>query len=225
MPDFLKESIEKKAESYVSFDIYDKVDFDDYCNLKNFHDYFEKLQKEQKMIKNLNFNSIDCLTDVVFYIFYKYFNDKEMWKNLERVTLDSCRYITDFGIQLLYEATGKKRLIDPSTSAGCNKIFNYFYYPKIEEDIFLNKRFNNWDLKASEQKIELNNYKILIFNDTKLSLTQFLKSKILKKKNFFIDYSQLNFEKYNFNILEVESLFYSQVSIGRKLFWQLKYLN
>ncbi|CAF1023823.1 unnamed protein product [Brachionus calyciflorus] len=210
LPNFLKDSIEKKAESFVSFDIYKKVDFDKYFNLKNFKNFIDKLKADEKLIKNLNFNSIVCLTDAVFYIFLKFFNNKELWLNLDRVTLDSCRYITDFGIRLLNEATGKKMLIDESSSSGCKRINSYFY-PTIEDDIFLSEKFNNLDMKdENDDKIELNSYKVTIINETNSSLVNFLTNNSFENKKLSYDFTQINTKKLNFNIFEVESFHNTQ---------------
>ncbi|RNA35088.1 hypothetical protein BpHYR1_034678 [Brachionus plicatilis] len=146
MPTFLKNSIQKKTEALISFNVSDKIDFDDYCNLKNFKDYFDRLYAENKIIKYLNFDSIDCLTDSVFYIFYKYFNINEMWKILEKITLDSCRYITDFGIDLM--------------CSGCVNIFNHFYHTK-SKDLFQNENFGSYYCNGSfyEKRLDSNIYK------------------------------------------------------------------
>jgi hypothetical protein len=87
----------------------------------------KSLKSSNTPIKSMKFDGIECLTDMAFYLMYRYYSRDPIWSTLSHITLDSCRYITDFGIELLAKASGKKNLVSPETSTGCSKIFSEFY--------------------------------------------------------------------------------------------------
>lgn len=208
IPGFYKHSIEKKTEALVSFVISDKIDFDEYCNLKNFKNYFDRLNDENKIIKYLNFDSIDCLTDSVFYILFKYFNKNDMWKILDKITLDSCRFITDFGIDLMKDASGTNDLIHYKRCTGCTNIFSHFF-KSDKNDIFQNKLFGY--LNLDEPNSDLNIFKILVLNVTNASFISLLTEKKTIPKISSFEYEKIFYEKKIFNIFELDSLVYQQV--------------
>lgn len=209
LPGFYKNSVKKKTEALVSFTIRDKIDFDGFCNLKSFKDFFDKLSSENKIVKSLDFDSIECLTDAAFYLFYKYFNKNDIWKILDNIKLESCRYITDFGIDLINEASGKDKLIDSEECIGCTNIFDHFYKSE-KNDIFHNNNFSYLDL--NEPLSDLNTFKILVLNCTNDSFVGLLAKKKIVPKFFNFEFEKISFAHRIFNIFEFDSFFYSQVS-------------
>jgi hypothetical protein len=95
----------------------------------------KSLKSSNTCIKTMKFDGMECLTDMAFYLFYRYFSHDSMWSTLSHITLDSCRYITDFGIELLTKASGKKNLVNPDISTGCSNIFSEFYCDIEKNDI------------------------------------------------------------------------------------------
>lgn len=95
----------------------------------------KSLKSSNTHIKTMKFDGIECLTDMVFYLMYRYHSNDPIWSTLTHITLDSCKYVTDFGIELITKASGKKNLVVPETSTGCPKIFTEFYGDYERNDI------------------------------------------------------------------------------------------
>lgn len=224
VPGFYKNSVKKKTQALASFTIRDKIHIEDHCNLKSLKDYFDKLSSENKLIKSLDFDSIKSLTDSAFYIFYKYFNKNDMWKILDNIKLESCRYITDFGIDLMNEASGKDNLIHSKLCLGCTNIFDHFYKTD-KTDVFQNKNFSYLDL--NEPLSDMNTYKILVLNCANDSFVGLLTEKKIAPKVFNFDFEKISFDNRIFNIFEIDSYFYSQVCFFFNFFFILliKYLD
>jgi hypothetical protein len=151
------------------------------------------------------------------YVFYKYFKDEIQWKSLESIHLDGCRYVTDFGVELISYATQKQNLL--KSSCGCKKIIKYANQSvRLDfknEDLFLSDIFNKCNNSSTEKnKIILNTYKILILNNTEFNMTRFFENKKATKDRKIINFAQINLEskshaeKLKLNILEIDSVIY-----------------
>ena len=145
------------------------------------------------------FDGIESLTDLVFYILYKYYKNHPIWNNLESIGLDSCRYITDFGIELFSHATQKIKLV--RNLNGCKKIFKYLYDDvRLDHtfmDLFLCNEFNKLHIKNAES-VKLNSYKVLILNESSNSLLEKIEADNPQKRSFknkLIDYTRMALAK------------------------------
>ena len=148
--------------------------------------------------------------------------------------MDSCRYITDFGIEILNEATVSNNknqnkiitnLINKRTCAGCSKILKYFHSNEEKIDLFglnsFNKTIESPDPKLKSTALPLNIMKILVLNDTiNFKLTKYIETKQIfnnneiKTKSSILDYFQYKFEKpandgvsfttFTFNLIEID---------------------
>jgi hypothetical protein len=155
---------------------------------------------------------MECLTDTVLYTIYKYFKRDPLFMDLNNVNLDSCRYLTDFGVELLIRATGKENLVYERTSSGCVNILKHFHAPFSFEltqlDIFQSDKFSKF---TQNDQIEYNSYKIYILNDTKFNLSQFIKSKEIQSSRKIIDFTQFSITEQSneikFNIIEIDPVF------------------
>jgi hypothetical protein len=141
-------------------------------------------------IQTLSFNGMEPLTDIVFYIIHQNFKEnKIMWRDFEPIKLDSCRYITDFGIELLNEVIGEKNIITPETCCGCEKLFKTLHV--YENDIFTSKTFTKC---FHNDQISLKTFKLLIINDTDINMISFLRSNDLVKRDmskFIYDFDSI----------------------------------
>ncbi len=155
------------------------------------------------------------------YIFYKYFKQESQW-NLESIRLDGCRFVTDFGVELISYATRKQNLISKNFCCGCKKIIKYINQPvRLDyknEDLFLSDTFNKCNNSSSEKaKVLLNTYKIMILNDTEFNMTTFIEHKKSTKNRKIINFTQFNIEskshsdKLKFNILEIDSVSFKKL--------------
>ena len=175
----------------------------------------DNLKDSKKELHSLIFDGIEVTTDIVFYLFYLYYKHSscELWSHLKSVSLASCRYVTDFGIDLLHKSTGKTNLLNPRKISGCNKLFRYSYLPidSEQKDIFLHDWFNKcaW---PDAQRLEFNAHKVYICNDTKYDLSKFISNNELKRKDdilFNVVQTDLkhNNKEVRLNIIEVDSNF------------------
>ena len=99
--------------------------------------------------------------------------NQTMWKDMDSINLDSCRYITDFGIELLNDMLEKKITIQKENCCGCEKLFKSFYTDTNEKnDIFMSKLFT----KCNDNDLSLKTFKLLIINDTEINLTSYLRN-------------------------------------------------
>jgi hypothetical protein len=146
----------------------------------------------------ISFDGVESTTDLVFYLFYKYFKKSDIWSKLKTVTLDSCRYVTDFGIELLYEAVGRTNLIDKRTCAGCTKIYKYFHFnePKqSRKDLFSFTSFTKTNELDVPNTTVINTCKVFILNDANFEFIKYIETKSFVKNKLIVDYSQYKFEK------------------------------
>ena len=175
--------------------------------------------QKNKSVKSFIFDGIESLTDIVFYILYKFYKNHSIWNNLESIGIDTCRYITDFGIELLSNATQKTKLV--KNLNGCNRIFKYLNddvrLDHTTNDLFLSKQFNKLNVKDSEA-VKLNSYKIIILNDSNILLLNqfFSKSESNSITNTLINYGQKKLirkssnEDITLNLFEINSVKYSK---------------
>ena len=138
-------------------------------------------------LKKISFNGLQVLTDAALYLLYKYkrHESADQWSHLESISLDSCPYITDFGIELIAMATQRPNLIKPNESCGCKNLFKYLHMEVPLDgrvnDIFQSHSFTkcfeqaqmqqSMNLSLSENKIQpnalpLNAYKMVILNSS-----------------------------------------------------------
>ena len=186
-----------------------------------FKSLLENMRDKNRDIETIYFDGIEVITDTVLYVFYKYFKEDSMWKPLESIRLDGCRYVTDFGVELISHATNKESLLKPGTFSGCKKIVKYAHVPcaaalnvKHRGDMFLCDSFNKCaNSSSTSAKCLLNAYKIFILNNTELNLTHFLEHKKVVKDRKIINYAQFNVESTNhtggklkFNIIETDAV-------------------
>ena len=170
------------------------------------------MKDKKRIVNTISFYGMECLTDTVIYILYKYYKNDAIFSYLNSVNLDTCRYVTDFGVELLTRTTGRDNLVRESTSRGCEKIVNHFYTPfsfeLIELDIFKSNKFSKFN---QNDHVEYNSYKVYILNDTKLCLSKFIKSKEVQLNRNLIEFAQFNITEQSneikFNILEIDSVF------------------
>lgn len=177
-------------------------------------------------IQSIIFDGIEAITDTVLYVIYKFFSNNPALHNLESVNLDTCRYITDFGIELLSRAVGNnnKNLIELSKANGCKCLFNYLmdninWGNYTFNDVFTSYNFNKLYIDASAPDFKLtefekNFFKVIVFNETALDLSKYLESNVVSfEKKTVLNFVQLKLEnlksatkEYVYNIFEVDSV-------------------
>lgn len=182
-------------------------------------------RRKGSVIEEMQFDGIESLTDSVFYIMYKYFSEPDIWANLRRIILNTCRYVTDFGLELLSRCVCKNvsDLIDPNKLFGCTQLFNYIH-GTIEsgnfsiQDIFTADTFNGLSLQKDEPNFNkdkyLNNiFKCVIVNESSLDLISFLKNgrEVTRdsKLPVVLNFDQISFgnvENRMFNVFEINSV-------------------
>lgn len=170
----------------------------------------------------ISFDGLECTNDLVFYIMYKYFKNSDLWCKLKTVTLDACRYVTDFGVEILYEAVGRTALLDRRTSTGCKKLLKYLHLyeekHKNEKDLFLLPSFSK--LNEQEETNAINTCKVLVLNDTNFRFVKYVQEKIFQKAKSTVDYFEFKFymskhvkdggilEAFKLNLVEIDSVSY-----------------
>jgi hypothetical protein len=162
---------------------------------------------------------MECLTDTVFYVLYKYFKNDAIFSDLESLNLDTCRYLTDFGLELLIRTIGNNmNLVREKASRGCENIRKHFYTPfsfeSTELDIFQSDKFSKF---SKNDQVEYNSYKVYILNDTKLCLSKFVKSKEIQFNRKIIEFTQLiiaeQSNEIRLNIIEIDPVYILLVQI------------
>jgi hypothetical protein len=126
-----------------------------------------------------------------------------MWTMLEEMTLDSCRYLTDFGVELLVHATEKPSLINQSNTHGCRNLFKYRHHgvqmDRSYKDLFSCPSFTKLAIPQAEAS-PLNSYKVFIVNNTQLDISHSIAQKSDSKEKFkpqkrLFNFSQINIIK------------------------------
>ena len=115
-----------------------------------------------------------------------------MWKSFESVQLAACRYVTDFGVELMSQVCNKKNIVTIKNCAGCPKIFTSLYMNDDVNDIFMNSDFTK--ILKPENKRTLNSYKLVILNDTNINMIKLLNSQRIEKRPddvFLLEYEQI----------------------------------
>ncbi len=176
------------------------IKYEEFCNLKVVKDYFDSLNSKGKSINSILFEGIEVVTDLVFYLFYKYYKGSHMWSMIEEVTLDSCRFLSDFGLELLVHATEKPALVSHSNTNGCKNVLKYRYHgvqlDRSFKDLFSCPSFTKLAIPNAES-MPLNSYKVIVINETRFDITHSIsqksdsKEKQKPQKRLF-DYSQIH---------------------------------
>lgn len=163
---------------------------------------------------------------------YKYFSENSVWSELNTVSLHSCRYITDFGLELLSRCVGKNisRLVDLSKLHGCTQVFNYLHENVTDDllykDIFTSYSFTGLHLHSKEADFENmidsfqnNSFKVAMVNESSLNLIEFLKTgNVSNERPPILNYAHICFSKKNdfaFNVYESHSVCFKNLSILR----------
>ena len=139
-----------------------------------------------------------------------------MWLTLEAVSLDSCRYVTDFGLELLSYASGKPKLINELPN-GCERIFKYAYdefrLDNSYRDLFsFPNKLNKLITTQKDKEAPINSFKVLIINKTNWKFSN-LNDKETNPMPNLISYNKLNFptssskQPITLNIFEIDSNF------------------
>jgi hypothetical protein len=129
------------------------------------------------LVSSIIFEGLESVTDLAFYLLYKYYKHSPMWSIIEYVTLDSCRYVTDFGLELLSHATNKPSLTSNSTTNGCSSLFKYKYHSvqldRGYKDLFSCPIFTKLAIDQAEAA-SLDSYKVVVINETRLDVVSLL---------------------------------------------------
>ena len=116
-----------------------------------------------------------------------------MWKSFDSLQLAACRYVTDFGVELMSQVCNKKDIVTIKNCAGCPKLFRSLYMNDKINDIFMSSTFTKI-LKPENQRT-LKSYKLVILNDTDINMLQVLMSQELEKRSanevFLLEYEQV----------------------------------
>ena len=147
----------------------------------------------------MRFDGLEVTTALVFYILYKYNKDADVLKGLELVNIDSCRFVTDFGLELLAYATSKSQLVKSTNCLGCTKLLKY-KYQEVQLDMSVadlftassfNSVFDNSEENSSSQQA-LNACKIHVLNATEISLVKFMQNKLVVKETCISAFGQVD---------------------------------
>lgn len=185
----------------------------------------------------------------MFYIIYKYFKDQakpneetiegkkaSFWADLESISINGCRYVTDFGLELLYRAmspSSRKNLqLDRNKCLGCKKLLyftmngvdlsDFTYCDVLSLSSLSHANDQTTNVRSSPSSTQLYTFKLIILNDTKLDLVNYLLNKeVTLEKRLIIHYAKLKFKNkqpnqpdYTFNVFEFDSvLFYFFINI------------
>lgn len=188
----------------------------------------EAFEAQQRKPVEMRFDGVEVTTDLVFYVLYRFYRESGMLSELATVNIDSCRFVTDFGIELLSYAANKPQLVKKSHCIGCSEIYKY-KYQDVEldlsiKDIFAAPLFNHLQdvrTEAGQQEdnaVELNVCKIEILNGAKLSLTKFMQNQlVIRESAAIISYGQVRLDAgkdqdghdkaaYKYNVVEINAV-------------------
>ena len=102
--------------------------------------------KSETKLKKMIFDGIEVTTDLIFYIIYKYYKGHDVISELCQVSIHACRYVTDFGIELISYATNKSLVVENKKAIGCANLLKYKYHEVQLDfqpiDIFTSPLFN-----------------------------------------------------------------------------------
>ncbi len=122
LPLIVKESINAKNLDSATLKLNKYLIHNEFFPLDQLLVVINKFIVEHKQIQEIIFDGLEVTTDLVFYIIYKHYKDTDVFKHLELVSLNGCRYVTDFGIWLLSHAANKPSLVNSNLCIGCHKI-------------------------------------------------------------------------------------------------------
>lgn len=210
LPEIVKNSIKSREQVFTILDFTNKVKYGDYYNLGEFKSYLEGVLSRCDVIEEVIFNGIEAVTDAVFYVLYKYFSScTRTWSKLKSLSMQSCRYITDFGLELFSLAVGQNAssLLDVNRLHGCSRLLTHLHLP-FSKDIFDSESFNGTYL--DKNKLEHNLFKVTIINESALNLIHFIKTKeVSNQKAPIINYGQINLpNNYIFKMFEIDTVWF-----------------
>lgn len=161
---------------------------------------------------------------------HKYFSNEAHWLKLRRVILNTSRYVTDFGLELLSRCVHKNAsdLVDATKLYGCVQLFNFLHGSVDPEtyllrDVFKSDSFNGLHMHTNEpnfenSKFESNYFKLVIANESSIDVAHFLKSGQCRKSResksspILFDFNQICFDKNKntnsrvFNVFQINSV-------------------
>ena len=178
----------------------------------------EGAKSHEKTIRILEFDGAEATTDLVFYIIFRYFGSSDLLSSLQCISINSCRYVTDFGLELLFLAANKP--IEACSPIGCNKLIKYNHQQimldPLNKDLFSMPSFNKLDEKnLTDDESNLNTCKLLILNDCNINLTSFIHKKSIVQEKPIVNYAQVKLQsgnvqfktEYTFNVIEIDMVF------------------
>lgn len=175
----------------------------------------KSFESQNKKPVEMRFDGVEVTTDLVFYVLCRFYRESGILSELASVNIDSCRFVTDFGVELLSYAANKPLLVKKRHCIGCSRIYKY-KYQDVEldmsvKDIFAAPLFNHLqDVKTAEDQddsVALNVCKIEILNGAKLSLTKFMQNRLLMRESTpIISYGLVRLEDYKFNVVEINAV-------------------
>ncbi len=150
---------------------------------------------------------------MAIYLIYKHID----FRFLEKIYLDGCRYLTDFGMSLLRNSLDMEKVLvlNEADCCGCPKLIKSIHKTHDGDDLFLTSKFTKCSKRDTE--IILRNYKILIYNFTQLNMTHLVVNNILaNKESFVFNYGKMKLKfpiissakEFNVNIIEIDSVWY-----------------
>jgi len=122
LPQIVKNSLDAKMLDSTTLRLNQYLTTSDFFPLDQLLDKLKKFIDSRGEIREIHFDGLEVTTDLVFYILYKHLENTDVLKNLQLVSLNGCRYVTDFGVKLLSYAAKKPSLVQWNLSIGCHKI-------------------------------------------------------------------------------------------------------
>ena len=178
----------------------------------------EDSKSHEKSISILEFDGAEATTDLVFYIIYRYFSNSDLLSSLQCISINSCRYVTDFGLELLALAVNKP--IEACSAIGCNKLIKYKHQQimldPLNKDLFSMPSFNKlYEKSLTDDENHLNTCKILILNNGNINLTKFIQKKEIIYEKPIVNYAQVKLKngnvqfetEYTLNVFEIDMVF------------------
>lgn len=188
----------------------------------------KSFESQNKKPVEMRFDGVEVTTDLVFYVLYRFYRQSGILSELASVNIDSCRFVTDFGVELLSYAANRPLLVKKRHCIGCSEIYKY-KYQDVEldmsvKDIFAAPLFNHLqDVKREaggraedqDNSVALNVCKIEILNGAKLSLTKFMQNGlVIRESTPIISYGLVRLEDergqdqpaYKFNVVEINAV-------------------
>ncbi len=122
LPQIVKSSLDAKMLDSTTLRLNQYLTTSDFFPLDQLLDKLKKFIDSRGEIREIHFDGLEVTTDLVLYILYKHLGNTDVLKNLQLVSLNGFRYVTDFGVKLLSYAAKKPSLVQWNLSIGCHKI-------------------------------------------------------------------------------------------------------